>query len=161
MREDFSVLLGLCNHALHAAQIVRVMHGSAIHNRVGAMRVVVDAHQVRLRSGHMQPGREEHVDLVHVLAERGVAGLVVGHIVGRAQAFAGVEGDVGGFARGFAPRRMQRLVGARGVGVAHRLVIVFWRRGQQLWQRPGAQHIEDEGGHHQRDKNRGDIEDAA
>ena len=111
---------------------------------------------------HVQPLREQHVDLVDVLLERGVAGRVVLHVVGGAQAFAGVEGNFGGFAGGFAARGALVLRGAqqnRLVGQGP--VIVPGNGQQQLGQVLAAQHIEDKTGHHQRGHHGCRIQNAA
>ena len=63
--------------------------------------------EVAFGSDDVEPLGEEEVDLLDVLLERGVAGGVVVDVVGGAQAFSGVERDVGGFGFGLA------------VGVAH------------------------------------------
>ena len=52
----------------------------------GYSRMRVDAahrHQLRLARIHMQPLRKQHVDLVHVLLERRVAGGIVGNVIRR------------------------------------------------------------------------------
>ncbi len=50
----------------------------------------------------VEPLGEEEVDLLDVLLERGVAGGVVVDVVGGAQTFTSVHGDVGGLERGLA-----------------------------------------------------------
>jgi len=70
----------------------------------GIFVVVVGAHGQDgwLGSVDMQPLGKEQIDLVNVFLEGGVAGGVVLDIVGGAQTLAGVEGNVRGFAAGFA-----------------------------------------------------------
>ena len=80
-----------------------------------------------------------------VLLERGVAGRVVLHVVGGAQTFAGVEGNVGGLAGGLAARGALVLCAAQQRGaVGQCLVVVPGGGQQQLGQLLIAQHIEDE-----------------
>ena len=50
----------------------------------------------------MEPLRKEHIDLMHVLLEGGIASRVVLDVIGRAQTFAGIEGNLRGLAVGLA-----------------------------------------------------------
>ena len=102
--KDFRVFLGPLNDLLHLVQVVGVVDGGALDHRKLAEVVAAHHHQRAVGRIDMQPLREEHVDLVDVLLERGVAGRVVLHVIGGAQTFTGVQGDLGGLARGFAAR---------------------------------------------------------
>ena len=64
----------------------------------------------------MQPLGEEEIDLLDVLLERRVAGGVVVDVVGGAQAFAGVQGNVGGLHGGSAVRGNLELLARFGDG---------------------------------------------
>ena len=54
---------------LMRCQVVGVVNGGAIDDRVFAMAVVVDGQQRSLGRVDMEPLRKEHVDLVNVLLE--------------------------------------------------------------------------------------------
>jgi len=81
----------------------------------------------------VKPLRKEQVDLVNVLFERGVTGGVVLHVVGGAQTFTGVEGDLRWSPVGLSARRALALGAAQqGSAVRQGLVVVLERRQQQL-----------------------------
>ena len=85
----------------------------------------------------MQPLGKKQVDLVDVLFERRVAGCIVRDVVGCAQSFAGVEGDIGGFAIGFAACGAHGLLApCQGCPVLQCLVGVLLSRQQAV--RAGA-----------------------
>ena len=125
------------------------------------MVVAVDGQQRALGRVDVQPLGKEHVDLVDVLLERGVAGRVVLHVVGGAQTFAGVEGNVGGLAAGFAARGARVLRRAGRGAVGQRPVVVPGRGQQQLGQLLVAQDVEDEAGQDQRGEHGRRVENAA
>ena len=102
--KDFGVFLGRLDDVLDLVQVVGIVDGGALDDRILAQVVAAHHHQRAVGRIHMQPLREQHVDLVNVLLERGVAGRVVLDVVGGAQAFTGVQGNIGGFAVGFAAR---------------------------------------------------------
>ena len=110
----------------------------------------------------MQPLREEQVDLLDVLLEGGVAGGVVLHVVGGAQTFAGVEGDIGGLAGGLAARGALFFQAVQQNGtVGQRLVVVPGGGQQKLWHLLITQHIVDKNRHHQRGNHGCGIKNAA
>ena len=88
---------------------VDAVHAVRIHHVVDAQRRLRDGRALEraVGPGHVQPHREEDVDLVDVVLERGVAAGVIIDVVGSAQAFAGVEGNLRRLAAGLAPRRLQ------------------------------------------------------
>ena len=90
----------------------------------------------------VEPLGEEQVDLMDVLLEGGVAGGVPLDVVGGAQTFAGVEGNVGGLEVGFAMRRMAQLLVRPGRwrrSAGERAIVVRGRGEQQLLHRLDAQ----------------------
>src|ERR1017187_8701557 len=89
---------------LDSVHVIGIMDGGAGNNRVLAVAVPVDGHQRRVWCVDVKPFRKQKVDLVYMLLERGVTGRVVCDVVGCAQPFAGVEGDLRGLALGLAPR---------------------------------------------------------
>jgi len=110
----------------------------------------------------MEPLWKEHVDLVHVLFERGVAGRIVLHVIGRAQAFAGVEGDFRRLAVGLAARGARAPDCAQGRGtIGQGLVIVLEGGQQQLGQMLTAQYVDGETGHNQRGHHGDNVQNAA
>ena len=108
----------------------------------------------------MEPLGKDHVDLVDVGLERGVAGRVIGCVVGRAHAFAGVEGNIGGLAGGLAVRGAEGF-GAVDLRIAKGPVIMFGSGQQQFRQALIAHYIEDKADQHQCGEQGGDVKDAA
>src|ERR1035441_977832 len=100
------------------------MHNCAIDDLVLADVVAAHGQQVSRGGVDVQPLREEHVNLVDVFFEGGVTGCVVGDVVGSAQTLTGVEGNLGGFAIGFAARGAGCLGAARSYGFAKGFVVV-------------------------------------
>ena len=94
MREDFRVFLGCRNHILDLVQLIRIMHAAAVDDAKLLQIVMRGSHQIPIRDRDMQPHRKENVDLVNMLFERRISCGIVGLIIGRPQAFVGVEGNV-------------------------------------------------------------------
>ncbi len=112
----------------------------------------------------VEPLGEEEVDLVDVLLEGGVAGGVPLDVVGGAQAFAGVQGDVGGADVGFTMRRMAQLLvrpGRRRRAAGERAIVVRGRGEQQLLHRLDAKQADDKDDEHDGAKKGKHIQDAA
>ena len=89
---------------LDLVQVVGIVDGVALDHGILAQVVAAHHHQRAVGRIDVQPLREQHVDLVNVFLERGVAGRVVLHVIGGAQAFTGVQRNFGGFAVGLAAR---------------------------------------------------------
>ena len=153
VREDFRVFLGRLDDLLDLVQVVGIVHRGAVDDGILAQVVAAHRHQRAVGRVDVQPLREEQIDLVDVLLERGVAGRVVLHVVGGAQTFAGVEGNFGGLAVGLAARRALAFAPrSRGLAVGQCLVVVLGDGQQQLRQLLVAQDVEDKAGQHQRGK---------
>ena len=104
--KDFSVFLGRLDDVLDLVQIVGIVHRVAVDHRILVHGVsLLIAISVPSGASTWSHCGKQHVDLVNVLLERGIAGGIVGNVIGRAQTFAGVEGNFGGLAVGLAPRR--------------------------------------------------------
>ena len=142
--------------------VVGVVDGGAVNDRILVVVVAAHGQQRGLRRIDVQPLGKEQIDLVDVLLEGRVAGRVVRHVVGGAQTFTGVEGNLGGLAVGLAARRARAFGAAqKAVPVRQRLVVVLGRGQQQLRQLLIAQHIEDENGQNQREDHGRRVENAA
>ena len=98
--KDFGIFPGYLDHVLDPVVLVGVVDGGAIDHGILAMAVAIDGQQRGLRGVDVKPLGEEQINLVDVLFEGGVAGRVVLHIIGGAQTFTGVEGNIRGFAGG-------------------------------------------------------------
>ncbi len=112
----------------------------------------------------VEPLGEEKVDLLDVLLERGVAGGVVVDVVGGAQTFTGVHGDVGGLERGLAMGRDGGLLAGfqRGLsGGGEGAVVAGLGAKTQLGQGLNAQEAHDEDEAEEKAEEGKDIEDAA
>lgn len=99
-----------------------------------------------------------------VLLEGGVAGRIPLDVVGGAQAFAGVQGNIGGADVGFTMRRMaQLLVGPqrRRGAVGERAIVVRGRGEQQLLHRLDTEQAEDKDDEHDGTQDGKHIQDAA
>ena len=110
------------------------MHSSRVHHGEGAIVQTVGG-QRAVGGDDVQPLGKEQVDLVDVLLERGVAGRIVLDVVGRAQAFAGVQRDLGGLEVGLAVGGVAQLLARRGGFDLEGAEVVFRRGQQQLGQR--------------------------
>ena len=147
--------MGGGDQVMHFVLRVDAVHPVRIHHVVDAQRGLrcVGALQRAVRLGHVQPHREEDIDLVDVILQRGVAAGVIIHVVGGAQAFAGIEGDLRRLAAGLAPRRLQ-VFGLDRSGLFLDGPVVPLGRGQQkLRQVLILHHVEkkqhqNHGGHH-------------
>ena len=91
----------------------------------------------------MEPLGKEQVDLVDVLLERGVAGRIVLDIVGRAQAFARVQGHLGGLEVGLAMGGAAQLLARPGGLNLQGADVALGRCQQQLGQRRHVQQADD------------------
>ena len=126
--------LSLVVHAMHSG---RVHHGEgAIVQAIGGQRAV--------RRDDVKPLRKEQVDLVDVLLQRGVAGRIVLHVVGRAQTFARVQGHLGGLEVGLAMRGAAQLLARPGGLDLQGADVALGRCQQQLGQRRHVQQADDE-----------------
>ena len=125
------------------------MYGGALDDGILAQVVAAHHHEGALRGVYVQPLRKQHVDLVHMFNERGVAGRVVLHVIGGAQTFTGIQGNFRRLALGFAARGALVFGVAESRGVGECLVIVAGKGQQQLREMLAAQHIEDKAGDHQ------------
>src|SRR5580698_1402162 len=162
VRKDLGVFLGLLDGVLDAVQLIRVVHCGAVYHGILAMAVVLCGQQRGTGRVHVQPIGIEQVDLVNVLLERGVAGLVVRHVEGRAQALAGVQFDLGRLEVALAPRRARRPDRVRHQRAVGQGAIVMLGNGQQqLRQRLATQHVKQEANHDQRGKQGYRVQDAA
>jgi len=125
------------------------------------MAVAVDRQQRCLGCIHVQPFRKQDVDLMHMLLEGGKAGRIVCNVIGRAQAFAGVQGDFRGLALGLPPR-WPLVLGAmqNQRTIRQSLVVVLGRGQQQLRQVLVAQHVEDETSQNQRGNHGRNVQNA-
>src|SRR5437868_890796 len=85
---------------------------AAVDERIGSVVRRV-SHYLAIRSDNVQPLRKQKVDLVDVLLQRRVAGWIVLDVVGRAQAFTRIEGNVAGLYVGSAVSRPGQLEDAR------------------------------------------------
>src|ERR1019366_7765920 len=161
VRENLGVFPGRLNDPLDLVQLVGVVYRGAVYNRV--LAVVAGHCQQRSRwRVDVQPFREQHVDLVHMLLEGGVAGCVVRGIVGRAQTFAGVKRDIGGLAIGLAPGEVLGLGAAwRHRTVAQGFVVVLEGGQKQFRQMLIAQYVKYETSQNQRGNHGRHIEYAA
>ena len=113
--EDFGVFVGVCDGAGDFVLAVDGVGAILIDDVVG---VVVDGVGVDGAVGvdEVEPLGEEEVDLLDVLLEGGVAGGVPLDVVGGAQAFVCIQGDVGGFEVGLAMGRAGLLSRLQGRG---------------------------------------------
>ena len=107
--------------------------------------------------------REQHVDLVHMLLERRVAGGIVGNVVGGAQSFTRVQGNIATGAAWFcgAPAPDRRVPVQQRRAVDDRPVIVLGGGKKQFRQTLTAQRVEDEPRHHQCRDHRHRVDDPA
>ena len=93
--EDFGVFLGRGDDAGDFVLAIDAMNAGVVEDGEGRI-VGAEGGEVAIRRDDVQPLREEEVDLLDVLLERGVAGGVDVGIEGGAKAFVGVQDDVGG-----------------------------------------------------------------
>ena len=109
----------------------------------------------------MEPLRKEHVDLVDMLLERGVAGGVVGNVVGGPQTFA-VEWNFGRPKRAGATGWAGSAFAVKQRGeVGDGLVIVLGCLQEKFRQPLAAKGIENEPRHHQRRQDGYGVENPA
>ena len=106
----------------------------------------------------MKPLREEQVNLMNVLLEGRIAGLVVRHVIGGTKSFPGIQRNLRRLAIGFASG-----LGAAGdCGMLLECAIVVLLVGQeQFRQMLTAQDIEDESCENQRGDDSGYVKNAA
>ena len=144
MRKDLSVLFGHLDDVLDFVLFVGVVHRGGVDD--GIFVAVIGAHGQEDGLGRVdvKPLGKEQIDLVDVRLEGGIAGRVVLDIVGGAQTFTGVEGDVRGFAAGFAAGGTRGLLTVeKGSVVGQSLVVVPGSGQQQLRQLLIAEDVED------------------
>jgi len=146
---------------LDAVEVIGVVDGGSVNDGILAVAVVVDAEQRGTGRVDMEPLGKEDVDLVHVLSEGGVAGLVVGDVIGGAQTFAGVERDFRGLAFGFAACGTDLGAAQGDAAVGKGLEVVLRGGKQELRQTLKAKDVEDESSQNQSEDDGGDVEDAA
>ncbi len=133
-RKNLRVFVRRRNGVGNSVFVVHAMHASRVHHGEGAIVQAVGG-QRAVRRDHMEPLREEQIDLVDVLLQRGVAGRIVLHVVGRAQAFARVQDHLGGLQVGPAMQGAIQLL-ARSDGLdLQGADVPLGRRQQQLRQR--------------------------
>jgi hypothetical protein len=109
----------------------------------------------------MEPLGKEHVDLVHVLFEGGVAGFVVRDIIGGTQTLAGVEWDLRRLAFGFAASGPALGAAESDGAIGEGLEVMPGGGKEQLRQMLNAEDVEDKCGEHQGGGDGSDVEDAA
>ena len=161
MGKDFSVFPCLLDDALDLVVFVGVVNDAALEDGE-FMAVGGGSLEVERRRIEVQPLREKQVDLVDVLLKGRVAGRVLGDVVGGAQSFAGVEGNIGGLAIGLAACGASGLLAACcGSPVLQCPVGVLLGGQQQFRQVLAAEYIEDKAGEHERGDDRRDVEYAA
>ena len=141
--KNFRVFARHRNGVGNPSLVVHAMHSSRVHHGEGAVVQAVGG-QSAVRSDHMEPLRKEQVDLVDVLLERGVAGRIVLDIVGRAQAFAGVQRHLGGLEVGLAMGGAAQLLARPGGLDLEGADVALGRCQQQLGQRRHVQQANDE-----------------
>ena len=139
--KDLRVFARLRNGAGNPPLVVHPMHSGRVHHGEGAIVQAIRG-QRAVRSHNVNPLRKEQIDLVDVLLQRGVAGRIVLHVVGRAQAFAGVQRHLGGLEVGLAVRRVTRLLPRLGRVHLQRGAVALGRRQQQLGQRRHMQQAD-------------------
>ena len=104
VREDLGVFLCRLDDTLDPVSVVGVVNRGAFNHGILADVVAAHHHQGSRGRVGVEPLREEQIDLVDVFLEGGVAGGIVLDIIGGAQTFAGVEGNLRGLAGGVAAR---------------------------------------------------------
>ena len=160
--KDFGIFLGGLNDVLDLVEVVGIVHEAALDDRILAEVVAAHRHECAVGRIDMQPHGEEHVELVDVFFERGVAGRVVLHVIGGAQSFTGVQRDVRRFARSFATRGMLVLAVAFEDRWLRQSPVVVFRIGkQQFGQLLVADHVEGEADDDEGREYGDRIEDAA
>ena len=101
--EDFGVFVGVGDGAGDFVLAIDAVDSASVND---GERPVVDAvaGEIAIGCDDVEPLWKEEVDLLDVFAEGGVAGGIPLDVKGGAEAFAGVEGDVGWGAVGLAVR---------------------------------------------------------
>ena len=140
-RKNLRVLVRRRNGACNPALVIHGKHSGRVHHGEGAIVHAIGG-QRAVRRDHMEPLREEQIDLVDVLLQRGVAGRIVLHVVRRAQAFARVQDHLGGLQVGSAMQGAIQLL-ARFDGLdLQGADVPLGRRQQQLRQRRHLQQAD-------------------
>jgi hypothetical protein len=123
---------------------------------------VLGGHRLQAAVGgeHVQPLRVEHVDLVHVLAQRGEAGGVPGHVEGGADAFLGVEHHLRGRGLGLAVRDPAHL-GLPLLALLQRVVLGLLLRQQEFGKLHGTDGGVEKENDDQGDADARDVQQAA
>jgi hypothetical protein len=126
------------------------------------VHLVVGGHRLQATVGgeHVQPLGIEHVELVHVLAQRGEAGRVPSHVKRGANAFFGVEHDLRRRRLGLAVRDAAHL-GLPLLALFQRVVLGLLLRQQELGKLHGADGGVEKKDDDQGDADAGDVQQAA
>ena len=163
-REDFRVDAIGGDGLGDLVEPVDIVDAGTIDDGKGARVIDRVAGDRAVRREDVEPLRKEQVDLLDVLPERGVGGGVGIDIVGRSQAFAGVQSDVGRSDVGLAMGRQRRLLAGLEQGLGwrcERAIVARLRCQPELRQRLHAEQADDEDRQQHQAKGGGDIEDAA